>query len=608
MPSGTIRARTVLGSEPPFFHGVALTGVVFDPRGRIIASISNSSIVLWWAFSGERLRTIRRGPGRRHGGCAAFAPDGGTLLLGGVADLPGLAALDVETGEVHKRWPAVDGVVVAISADGRYAVHRRSEGAAFLHDLEADTEIRRFDDPGRGVQSAVFSHDGSRILSSGGRGDVRLTRTRTGTGVAGTRDPAHMRSEIAPFPVAMTPGSEHLFSGSGPAVRWWTPGTDGGGLVQEIETPGWVRSLAVAPDGRFLAAGCSNGSARLWRIGPSGLTRHAEDVVGAPIVAIAFSPDGRRLVSATEHGGLEFLDTESGAPWTADGTRRAAHGTGVVRVAISPDGRGVASGDAAGVVARWSAGDPAVPARVLEAGAGQPVFDLALDDDGRCAVALGDGRTLLWSADGVLRTLRADGGRMPLVAFAPGGNVWCGDAEALVEVEGGGPGIDAPVRRILRGGGGQELLRAIAPRGGAALRGTRSTLAAIDLRSGEVVGQTMPVTAVIAAAISQHGRFVATADHTGTVMLWEAGHPARYREPGASDGDVRALALSDDGARIAIARDGFDGQIALWDPRTGRTRRLEGHSWDVVDLAFSADGRLLASGSRDRTVRIWEVD
>jgi WD40 repeat protein len=92
-----------------------------------------------------------------------------------------------------------------------------------------------------------------------------------------------------------------------------------------------------------------------------------------------------------------------------------------------------------------------------------------------------------------------------------------------------------------------------------------------------------------------------------TLIAWSVDETPHRTELLAHSGEVEALAVSSDGRRVASG--GEDGTIRLWNrPAGGEPARLEGHRGPVRTLAFSEDGGLLASGADgDRRVILWDV-
>jgi WD40 repeat protein len=69
---------------------------------------------------------------------------------------------------------------------------------------------------------------------------------------------------------------------------------------------------------------------------------------------------------------------------------------------------------------------------------------------------------------------------------------------------------------------------------------------------------------------------------------------------------VNSVAFSPDGRLLASGS--YDKTIKLWDVASGReVRTLSGHTSRVLEVAFSPDGRLLASGSGDETIKLWDI-
>ncbi len=111
---------------------------------------------------------------------------------------------------------------------------------------------------------------------------------------------------------------------------------------------------------------------------------------------------------------------------------------------------------------------------------------------------------------------------------------------------------------------------------------------------------------VRALDISPDGKYVASGDGSGTIILWDALSGSKVRTLSGHTSWVNGLDFSPDGQMLVSGSS--DKTVIIWDVSTGRQLKvLSGHTDLVVPVQFSPNGRYVASGSFDNTVKIWDV-
>jgi WD40 repeat protein len=464
-----------------------------------------------------------------------------------------------------KQWrplpPGVNPIyAVAVTADGQYAACGRANQIFIYHVASGQLVTRLTDpalqsagpDPRPGVahldlvQSLAFNPEGD-MLASGGFREVKLWRR--------PRD-------VQRFQLA---------------------------AAQDV-----VTAVAVRPDGKLLATGAADNSIKLWDLatGQPGLTLAGH---AAAISSLQFSQDGTKLWSGSADKTIRVWNTADGTLLGRIDTPASVNAITLVAAAAPvapPEGEQpvppiehVVTGGADNFVRLWKSPADLSP----------PLADVPAKPD---VLAVSADRKLLAvaNAEGTVRVVEFDTGKLihtwKAHEAAIAGMAFRAELPAAAPAQ---AAADQPVQPPVR-----QL----------ATCGADNTVRVWNMDSGEASavlrGTLAPVQSV---AFHPEGKQLVAGAADGSVTVWNLESPPPRPLAGDNGGAATVAAVSPDGKLLATSgtASGLPAILVRELASGAITHTLLGHESPVIALAFSADNTKVASGSADKTARVWDL-
>ena len=545
--SSLLTYRTwIVPATPAMRHEGEVTAAEWSPDGSQIATASSDGFVRLW--DSATAGVLGEPMAHKRAASLAWSPDGGRLATAGET---GAVVWDSATrAPLHSKLSVITPPqIVRFKPDGSALLTAGADATAAIWDADGKRQLT-MPHPGP-VFVAALTADGARLVTGSLDNAARLWDTATGLPVA---EP----TKLSGFPLAaeFSPDGARFVTAAESVAQAWNSGT--GDLAFQVRHEAGVFAARFSPDGKLLATGSIDKTARLWDA-----TTGAAIGDGLPhpatVKLLAFSGDSRELLTGTTEGSAHLWNVESrraiGEPFRHHGQLTA--------LSFAPSGDRILTAAKDGTAQVWNVGLRAASPVVLPAAA--TIVSATFESDGREVQTVSEsGATQIWDAASgqLLRTSQ-----------------------------------ESPPPLAVSGDGKRH----------ARLDGNRMSITISDATTAQPVAAPIAASMpVMTAALNRDGSRVCAGLVDSTLLCWDTRNGARLFQPVEHPELIRSVSFSTDGSRIATAA--MDRAVRIFDAANG-TSLAEPlwHGAAAQHVEFSRDGTRMTVTTHDGKATIWST-
>jgi len=568
-------------------HDDWVNGVSFSPDHRKIATTSRVGDLYLWNEDGSLIKKIED-PQPLGASQVEFDPKGKLIATGSSSSIKLWSSEGEFKGELTGHEAGVWGI--NFSSDGQRLLSSGFDQTVKLWDIKSMKLIRSFRQESGEFWEAKFFPGDQEFLSIG------LDNVLNLWSINGDLKQTFSGHSAKVFAIAISPEGQLIASGGvDQTIRIWQRD---GQTVKVLQGPrSNIWDLEFSPDGENLVAATEAGEAWVWN--RKGQLIEVLQGHGSSIWDLAFSPDGQRLATASGDRTVKL--------WNLQGTLQhlKVNQGRITGLALSPLGGMIATGGEDRIISLWSPQGQLLKQLKRHSNL---IWDLAFSPDGKYLASTADmGSTYLWHIDHEQppQRLDEDGGTSMKVTWAPDGKkiaITTFDkpikllnlaGELVQEFSDSSLGHSSPI---------------FSSNGRTLFTTSTDSIQQWSLTGEKLSSIPRQAIQDSRAVLRKNEKILisnSTVDAAGKIEIWDTSGKLQHSFLTQTQ-PIQHIALHP--TRELFASSSEDGLIKLWTFDGDLLGTLNGHRGTVFKVAFSPDGQQLVSVGEDAQVIFWELD